>query len=92
MGKTRGRVPCEHSSLGQSPGLRCLDLPYHAGERGGYEVVLMLQLILGWGIDKCSLSYSLWAVMTDCVSPQILRLKFSSHRSDGLRWGPSGDA
>ena len=54
--------------------------------------MLMLQLILGWGIDKCSLSYSLWAVMTDCVSPQILRLKFSSHRSDGLRWGPSGDA
>ena len=32
--------------------------------------MLLLQLlILGWGTDKSSLSYSLWAVMTDCVCP-----------------------
>lgn len=69
-GKQGGRVPWNTVARARALGCDAEVSPTTQGERGGYEVVGLLQLlILGWRIDKSSLSYSLWAVMTDCACP-----------------------
>ena len=87
-GESKG-VECLVNTVARAraPGCDAEVSPTTQGERGGYEVVGLLQLlILGWGIDKCSLSYSLWAVTTDCACP-LRSSCWNSHLIVMMVWG-----